>query len=55
MREERRNLNNEDLNDLYFSPNIFQVIKSRRMKWMNRVVSMGKVEVHKGILVGNQR
>jgi hypothetical protein len=28
-----RKLHNEELNDLYFSPNIVRVIKSRRMKW----------------------
>jgi hypothetical protein len=27
-------LNNEELIDLYFSPNIIWVIKLRRMKWM---------------------
>ena len=30
--EERRRLQNEKLNDLYHSPNIIQVIKSRRMR-----------------------
>jgi hypothetical protein len=30
---ERRKLHNEALNDLYFSPNIVRVIKSRRMRW----------------------
>jgi len=29
-----RKLQNEELNDLYSSPNIVWVIKSRRMKWM---------------------
>ena len=29
---ERRKLHNEDLNDLYSSPNIFRVIKTRRMR-----------------------
>jgi hypothetical protein len=32
VREEWKKLHNEELNDLYCSPNIFWVIKSRRMK-----------------------
>jgi hypothetical protein len=28
-----RRLHNEELNDLYSSPNIIQVIKTRRMRW----------------------
>ena len=28
-----RKLHNEELNDLYSSPNIVRVIKSRRMRW----------------------
>ena len=36
-----RKLHNEELNDLYSSPNIVQVIKSRRMRWAGHVASMG--------------
>jgi len=38
---EWRRLHNEELNDLYFSSNIVQVIKSRRMRWAGHVVRMG--------------
>ena len=33
---------NEELNDLYFSPNIVRVIKSRRMRWAGHVARMGE-------------
>ena len=49
---ERRKLHNEELNDLYSSPNIFQVIKSRRMKWTVHVESMGERRGVYRILVG---
>jgi hypothetical protein len=39
---ERRKLHNEELNDLYSSPNIIPVIKSRRMKWAVHVAHMGE-------------
>jgi hypothetical protein len=32
-----RKLHNEELNDLYCSPNIVRVIKSRRMRWAGHV------------------
>jgi hypothetical protein len=34
---EWRKLRNEELNDLYFSPNIVWVIKSRRMGWAGHI------------------
>ena len=34
-------MTNEELNDLYSSPNIVRVIKSRRMRWAGYVVHMG--------------
>jgi hypothetical protein len=39
---EWRRLHNEKLNDLYYSPNILRVIKSRRMRWAGRVARMGE-------------
>ena len=45
-------LHNEELNDLYCSPNIVQVIKSRRMRWTGHVVSMGERKVVYRVLVG---
>jgi len=38
---EWRKLHNEKLNDLYCSPNIVRVIKSRRMRWAEHVTRMG--------------
>ena len=35
-------MHNEELHDLYSSPNIVRVIKSRRMRWAVHVVRMGE-------------
>jgi len=50
--EEWRKLHNEELNDLYSSPNIFRVIKTRRMRWAGHVTRMGKRRGVYRILVG---
>jgi len=39
---EWRKLLHEELNNLYSSPNIIRVIKSRRMRWVGHVARMGK-------------
>jgi hypothetical protein len=42
----------EELNDLYCSPNIFRVIKSRRMSWAGNVTCMGERRDVYRVLVG---
>ena len=49
---EWRKLHNEELNDLYGSPNILRVIKSIRMRWTGHVARMGEVRDVWGVLVG---
>jgi len=39
---EWRKLHIEELNDLYSSPNIFRVIKSKRMRWAGHVTHKGE-------------
>jgi len=36
--EDRRKLHNEELNDLYCSPDVIRVIRSRKMRWAGHVV-----------------
>jgi hypothetical protein len=39
---EWRKLHNEELHDLYSSPSIIRIIKSRRMRWAGHVAGMGE-------------
>ena len=50
---EWRKLQNEALNDLYSSPNIVRVIKSRRMRWAAHVARMERANVYTGFWWGN--
>ena len=47
-----RKLHNEELNDLYSSPNIVWLIKSRRMGWLGHVARMEEGRVVHKVLVG---
>jgi len=49
---EWRKLRNEKLNALYCSPNIFRMIKSRRMRWAGHVAPMGEKRSIYRVLVG---
>jgi len=47
-----RKLHNEELNNMYFSPNIVRVIKSRRMRWAGHVARIGEGRGVYRVLVG---
>jgi len=42
----------EELNDLYFLPNIVRVVKSRRMRWAGHVARLGEDRGVHRVLVG---
>ena len=48
-------LHKEELNDLYCSPNIVRVIKSRRMRWAGHVERLGEERGCIGSWWGNRR
>ena len=52
VKGEWRRLHCEELNDLYSSPNIVRVIKSRRMRWAGHVAGLGEKRVVYRVLVG---
>jgi hypothetical protein len=49
---EKRKLRNEELNDLYSSPDTIRVIESRRMRWSRHVADLGERRVAYRVLVG---
>jgi hypothetical protein len=50
-----RKLHNEELHNLYSSPNIIRINKSRRMRWAGHLERMGEKGNAYGILVGKAR
>ena len=52
---EWRKLHNEELNDLYPSPDIVRVIKSRILRWAGHVARMGRGEEYTGFWFGGLR
>jgi hypothetical protein len=49
---EWRKLHNEELRDLYSSPNTIRIMKSRRMRWAEYVARMGEKRNEYRLLVG---
>ena len=52
VKGEWRILHNDDINDLYCSPNIVRQIKSRRMRWAGYVALFGDRRGVYRVLVG---
>jgi hypothetical protein len=50
-----RKLPNEELSNLYPSPSIIRVMKSRRMRWAGRVAQMGIRGMHIGYWCENRK
>jgi hypothetical protein len=40
-----RKLHNEEIRDLYSSPSIIRIIKSRKMRWAGHAARMGRIEM----------
>jgi hypothetical protein len=53
--EEWRKLHNEELRDLYSSPSVIRIIKSRRMRWVGHVAQMGEKVMRIGYWWKSQR
>jgi hypothetical protein len=49
-----RKLHNE-LHNLYYSPSIIRIIKSRRMRWARHIARMGSKGMHVGFLWEGQK
>jgi hypothetical protein len=51
---EWRKLRNKELHDLYSSPSIIRIIKSRKMRWAGLVARMGEKRSSYRLLVGKR-
>jgi hypothetical protein len=47
-----RQLHNVELRDLYSSPSLIRIIKSRRMRWAGHVARMGEKRTAYRLLIG---
>jgi hypothetical protein len=52
VKRKKKKLHKDELYDLYSSPNISRVIKSKRMRWAMQIAHMGDRKVVYRILVG---
>jgi hypothetical protein len=52
---EWRKLHNKELHDLYSSPSIIRIIKSRRMRWASHVARLGEKRIAYRLLVGKPK
>jgi hypothetical protein len=50
--ESWKKLHNDELQNMYSSPSIVRVIKSRKMRWAGHVARMGEVRGVYRVLVG---
>jgi hypothetical protein len=50
-----RRLHNEELHNLYTSPNVIRVIKSRRMRWLEHVARIGEMRNAYNFLFGKPK
>jgi len=50
-----KKLHNNELHDLYSSPNIVRVIKARRMRWPVHVACRGRGEIFTGFWLGGPK
>jgi hypothetical protein len=52
---EWRKLHNKELHDLYYSPSLIRIMKSRRIRWTGHVARMGEKRNAYRLLVGKPK